>query len=86
MPVEAGAGYVWLPLSEAGLYTYAHATGLFHGDAWRFVAWDDAVVHEYRANLDETLDPFSVAGHYGQDAQDRVRLDKRTVQLRLRRM
>lgn len=79
---------VWLPLSEAGLYTYSHSSGLQASEQWQFVTKPvqglgplvfDAMIHE------DLLERDQVTALYGGPAAERVRPDRRTVQLRLRR-
>lgn len=85
--VDAGPTFVWLPLSEAGRYTYSHSLGLLYGEPWRLVVYaNDGRIDEYDAAYDEYLPPGSnlVAQHYGREAEIRARQDYPTVQLRLR--
>ena len=76
--------YAWLPLSEAGRYTYSHSAGLLHGERWRFAAWRDGSPTVYEASYDPSLDPASVEREYGIQAARRCRQDRPVVQLRLR--
>jgi hypothetical protein len=82
-----GPGFVWLPLSDVGRYTYAHSLGLLYGEAWRLVVYDcGGIVQKYEAAYGEALLPEQIACHYGDDAALRARQDYPTVQLRLRRL
>ncbi len=78
--------YTWMPLSEAGRYTYAHSEGLLRDEPWRFVAWrgDERMVFE--AHYDSSLEPETVSEVYGEEAARRRRPDRPAVQLRLRRL
>lgn len=92
--VETPDGFVWLPLSEAGRYTYAHSLGLLQNqnqnqnqkqnDGWRLAVWVDGVKSEYDAAYAESLSPAELASLYGSTAHERARPDRPTVQLRLR--
>jgi hypothetical protein len=57
--VETTSRFVWVPLSEAGRYTYTHSLGLLRQDPWRLVVWDGAAVHVYEARYAESLTPES---------------------------
>ena len=76
--------YSWLPLSEAGRYTYSHAEGLLRDEPWRFVSWRNGVAEMYVASYTDALDLAMVAKLYGQEAADRCRSDYPAVQLKLR--
>lgn len=82
--VETRSGYAWLPLSEAGRYTYAHSLGLLQKEPWRLTIWDGAAVSVYDAEYAESLPPDLIAPLYGAEAQGRARPDRPAVQLQLR--
>lgn len=82
--VEAPGGFVWLPLSEAGRYTYAHSLGPLQNESWRLAVWDRSTVRVYQAQYAESLLPEQIASQYGAEAQERARPDRPAVQLRLR--
>lgn len=82
--VDTSGGFAWLPLSEAGRYTYAHSLGLFQKEPWRLAIWDSATVTLYEAEYADSLAPELIAPLYGAEAQARARPDKPAVQLRLR--
>jgi len=84
--VESVSGFVWLPLSEAGRYTYAHSLGLLQHEPWRLAIWQSAGVSVYEATYAESLSPSEIAALYGPEAQARARPDRPAVQLRLRRL
>jgi hypothetical protein len=78
-------GFMWLPLSEAGRYSYAHSLGLLHDEPWRLACWDVGdTVRVYEASYAEPMTYSTIAGHYGSEAANRARADRLTVQLRLR--
>jgi hypothetical protein len=81
--VETNGGFIWLPLSEAGRYTYAHSLGLLHNEKWKFAVWEGAAVHVYKAKYDDFLPPGEIASLYGAEAQRLARPDRPAVQLRL---
>jgi hypothetical protein len=77
----------WYPLSEAGLYTYAHSSGLVFGDRYRFVRADGSWGGEiYEVELADALEGGAVGEWYGHEAELRSFSDYPTVQLRLRRV
>lgn len=78
---------VWLPLSEAGVHTYSHSTGMLSGEPWCFVTkpTEGSSPVVFDAKLAETLSPTAVAEGYGASAAERARPDYATVQLELRR-
>jgi len=82
--VETRSGFAWLPLSEAGRYTYAHSLGLLQKEPWRLAIWDGAAVSLYDAEYADALAPDLIAPLYGAEAQGRARPDRPAVQLRLR--
>jgi hypothetical protein len=82
--VETASGFVWVPLSEAGRYTYAHSLGLLQKDPWRLAVWDGAAVHVYEARYAESLPAERIRVLYGAEAQGRARPDRPAVQLHLR--
>ena len=82
--VDTRSGFVWLPLSEAGRYTYAHSLGLLQNEPWRLAIWDGAAVIVYEAEYADSVAPDLIASLYGAEAQGRARPDKPAVQLRLR--
>jgi hypothetical protein len=87
--VPAGDLFVWMPLSEAGQYTYAHSLGLIYGEPWRLAVWNDqGSVLEYAAEYAESIPARSsiLDYHYGAEAETRARQDRPTVQLHLRRI
>jgi hypothetical protein len=84
--VESAGGFVWLPLSEAGRYTYAHSLGLLQHEPWRLAIWEGASACVYEAAYAESLSPNEIATVYGPEAQGRARPDRPAVQLRLRRL
>lgn len=77
---------VWYPLSEAGIYTYAHSSGLVAGEAWRFVTYPAGAPVEYEATPAEPLTAAEVAEQYGREAADRCRPNRAAVQIELRRV
>jgi hypothetical protein len=80
------AGFLWLPLSEAGRYTYAHSAGLMRGEpGWRVAYWN-GTVSVFGAEYTDSLGPREVAQFYGPEAFERARHDRPTVQLHLRRL
>jgi hypothetical protein len=81
---ETAGGFIWLPLSEAGRYTYAHSLGLLQNEPWRLAIWERNVVRVYKAEYTDSLVPQSISSLYGPEAQGRARPDRPTVQLRLR--
>lgn len=83
--VEANEGFIWLPLSEAGRYTYAHSLGLLQREPWRLVVWEGNTRCVYDVEYAEPLFPTEIALRYGAEAQARARHDRPAVQLRLRR-
>lgn len=78
---------VWLPLSEAGVHTYVHSTGMRSGERWSFVTkpieGSSPVVFD--AKFAEPLSPTVVAESYGASAAERARPDYPTIQLELHR-
>ena len=85
VPIETA----WLPLSEAGRYTYAHSEGLMRDERWRFRTIGSATAKAiaYEAVYAESLStPAEVARLYGDEAARRSRPDRPIVQLRLRRL
>jgi len=79
---------LWLPLSEAGVYTYMHSKGLLGGESWAFVtrSSDSSASIVFDATLSaEKLSPVDVEANYGPQAAERARPDYRTMQLQLRR-
>ena len=84
--VESASGFIWLPLSEAGRYTYAHSLGLLQHEPWRLAIWEGTRVYVHEAAYAESLSPNEIASVYGAEAQGRARPDRPAVQLRLRRL
>jgi hypothetical protein len=82
--VDTRSGFAWLPLSEAGRYTYAHSLGLLQKEPWRLAIWDGAAVSLYEAEYANSLAPDLIAPLYGAEAQARARPDRPAVQLRIR--
>lgn len=82
--VDAAAMFIWMPLSDAGRYTYAHSSGLLRGEPWRFAARVAAGWVEYLASYSSSLQPSQLLFAYGAEAQARARRDIPAVQLRLR--
>jgi hypothetical protein len=82
--VETSDGFAWLPLSEAGRYTYAHSLGLLQNEPWRLVLWNNGDRREYEAAYVDSLSPTEMAALYGASAYGRARSDRPAVQLRLR--
>ena len=82
--VETAGGFIWLPLSEAGRYTYAHSLGLLQHEPWRLALWEGDVVRVYKAEYAESLAPQAIASLYGIEAQERAHPARPSVQLRLR--
>lgn len=80
------SGFVWIPLSEAGRYTYAHSLGLLRREpGWRLAIWDvHGAVRVYEAETAESISQADVARLYGAEPAERARPDRPTVQLRLR--
>ena len=79
VPVEDA----WYPLSDAGVYTYAHSASLTYGDSYFFVpaaAWGTI----YLAEMGEPLDPAEVGKRFGTAAAKRARPDRKSVIVRLR--
>jgi hypothetical protein len=77
----------WYPLSEAGVYTYAHSSGLLYGERCLFVRADVQWASElYEAAYDDAIDSETVGRLYGHEAELRTRPDHPTMQLRLRRI
>ena len=81
--VETVSGFVWLPLSEADRYTYAHSLGLLQNEPWRLAVWEGTTVRVYRAEYAESLPPEQIELLCGAEAQGRARPDRPAVQLRL---
>lgn len=81
--VQAGPRWVWLPLSESGIYTYVHSLGLFYGGTLCFVTWNEHAT-VYDVEYADFLPPQSISSHYGKDVAARAREDRDAVQLRLR--
>lgn len=78
---------VWLPLSEAGVHTYLHSSGMRSGERWCFasrIAEGSSTVI-FDARVVEALSPVAVAEAYGASAAERARPDYPTVQLELHR-
>jgi hypothetical protein len=85
VPVQAGPSFVWLPLSEGGVYTYAHSFGMLYGEPWRFFYWDSqGVPCEYDATYESPIPPASIGLIYGFEAALRARQDQHAMQLHLR--
>jgi hypothetical protein len=82
--VETTDGFAWLPLSEAGRYTYAHSLGLLRKEKWRLAIWNGSALSIYEAEYADSLAPDQLAPLYGAEAQGRARPDRPAVQLRLR--
>ena len=82
--VETRDGLEWIPLSEAGCYTYAHSLGLLAKEPWQLVIWNGTAVSVYDAGYADLLAPELIALLYGAEAQGRARPDRLAVQLRLR--
>lgn len=76
----------WYPLSEAGVYTYAHSSALRGGERYRFVRahvpWASEV---YEVDLAEALEADLIASRYGLAAANQARHDFPAVQLQLHR-
>jgi hypothetical protein len=80
--------YVWFPLSERGVYTYAHSSGLVRGEAWRFVpcdAQDTPWPTEYLARMAEPLAWEDVERLYGTEPARRARRDVASMQVQAQR-
>jgi hypothetical protein len=79
---------IWLPLSEAGVYTHLHSSGLMAGEPWAFVTkpGDGSAPVVFDATFAaEKLSLVDVGANYGMAAADRARPDYGTMQLQLRR-
>jgi len=73
-----------VPLSESGLYTYAHSGSLTYGDPYFFVPaeqWGSV----YRAVLGDMLEPSELKTEFGEVAAERARPDRKAITLRLTR-
>jgi hypothetical protein len=77
--------WAWVPLSEAGVYTWGHTIGLNLREPWRFVTWAFGVPRVYQVAYAELLAPGDIAILYGIDAAGSARLDYKAVQLLLSR-
>lgn len=75
--------HCWVPLSEAGRYTYAHSLGLMHGEAWRLAIWHQSV-RIYEASFADSIPSKQIAALYGEPAAAAARSDYPSVQLRMR--
>lgn len=75
--------YQWVPLSEAGRFTYAHTQGLMRGESWRFVVWGGGSRRVFSATLDASIDPANIPATFGAEAAKRSRLDRPAVRVRL---
>jgi hypothetical protein len=78
---------VWLPLSEAGVQTYVHSTGMLAGEPWSFITkpTEGSLPVVFDAKFAEALSLTAVAGAYGASAAERARPDYPTIQLELHR-
>jgi hypothetical protein len=78
---------VWLPLSEAGVHTYLHSTGMLSGERWAFATkpTEGSSPVVFDAKFADALSPMAVAGSYGASAAERARPDYATIQLELHR-
>ena len=73
-----------LPLSEAGVYTYAHSGSLTYGDPYFFVPaqpWGTV----YQAELRDPIEPKTITSRFGAAASNRARPDRKAVIVRLTR-
>lgn len=66
------------PLTDAGLYTYAHSQGLRYGEPWYFVTWDDwprwtPAPHIWRAQAHSLIGFWEVERDYGPDVVARCK-------------
>lgn len=77
--------YEWYPLSEAGVYTYAHSNGLLLNERWRFVAFGASGATVYDVEREDLISPADVARVYGSEAASRCRSDRPAVQVKLTR-
>jgi len=77
--------YLWLPLSIAGAYTYAHSIGLQAGEKWRFVPSGENWPTIFLGELLQPLAPDKIRPVYGTDADARARHDRSAIQICLRR-
>lgn len=84
--IDPPGRWAWLVLSEAGLYTYSHSSGLTVGETWKFVRWDGDQALVYAVDFDEPLPPEQIVATYGPEAFNRSRQDRNAIQLRLRLM
>ena len=75
--------HCWVPLSEAGRYTYAHSMGLMHGEVWRLAIWVQSV-RIYEASFAASIPSEQIAERYGPAAAIAARNDYPTVQLKMR--
>lgn len=74
-----------LPLSEAGVYTYAHSGSLTYGDPYYFVParhWGAV----YQAELRDPIEPGTITPRFGAAAANRARPDRKAVIVRLTRV
>lgn len=77
--------WTWVPLSEAGVYTWGHTIGLNLREPWRFVTWDFGAPRIYQVAYAELIAPDDIAALYGPDAARSARRDYKAVQLLLSR-
>lgn len=81
---DTSGAFVWVPLSEAGQYTWSHTLGLLRGEPWLFVLWRQTKRFVFAAKFAPYLQPRSVNTLYGVKAAERARPDRRAVQLVLK--
>ena len=77
----------WYPLSEGGVYAYAHTSALLREERYRFIVADENWPHTaFAVEFAEPLAPELVSERYGDEAGLRTRPSYMTVQLRLHRI
>jgi hypothetical protein len=81
--------HFWIPLSEAGRYTYRHSSGiLFDTQPWLFVPVPEATGGrwpvKFLVSYGTPLERAAVEERYGKEVARRARPDVPAVQLRLK--
>ncbi len=77
--------YRWVPLSEAGVFTYSHSQGLQRGERWRFVVWAATAPTVFEVELGDPISYEDIKDRFGREAMSRSRPDRPTVTLKVRR-